>query len=156
MSRGPIPKRSDQRRRRNASNKVETAPGAAEVPIPAPDEDWHPIAIQWYESLAESGESVFYEPSDWATAYIIAESISRDLLPQFVGSNPITGNDIVRSIPMKGANLAAYLKAMNNLMVTEGDRRRYRLELERGDPDTSEEDAKVAQMAEYKRAVGLE
>lgn len=137
---GPVPKRSTQRRRRNKPDvEIDHAPSAPEAPVPEPMDSWHPIAKAWYESLVKSGQSVFYQPSDWATAFLIAESISRDLKPQVVGVHPETGEPIMATIPLKGASLASYLKAMTVLLATEGDRRRARLELQRGgvqeDPD---------------------
>jgi hypothetical protein len=94
------------------------------------DENWHPIAQMWYESLAHSGQKIFYQPSDWAVAFLLAESISRDLKPQFVGISETDG-PIYETIPLKGASLAAYLKGFTALMATEGDRRRMQIELER-------------------------
>ncbi len=154
--RGPVPKRSDQRRRRNAPAQPLTKapagePGAAGRPVA--DHRWHPIAKEWYESLARSGQSRWYEPSDWATAFLIAESISRDLKPQVVGAHPETGEPVMAVIPLKGASLAAYLKAMTALLVTEGDRRRAAVELQKtkaGDPE-AEREAGVAQLDEFRR-----
>lgn len=147
-----MPKRSDQRRRRNApETPIEQAPA---YPLakgqPPADERWHRIAAAWYESLGRSGQSQFYEPSDWATAHLIAESISRDLKPQVVGVHPETGEPVMATIPLKGASLAAYLKAMTALLVTEGDRRRAGVELQRvrQDPE-AEREAGVAQLADY-------
>ena len=117
---------------------MDRAPASAKVKPPAASKDWHPIARRWYRSLAESGQSAYYEPSDWATAHLIAESISRDLKPQPIGVHPETGKAVMATIPMKGASLAAYLKAMTALLVTEGDRRRSRVELER--PVTGDEE----------------
>lgn len=153
---GPPPKRQAERRRRNKPDgiQVTTAPGAAEVVVPEPDESWHPVARRWYESLADSGQSRFYEPSDWATAYLLAESISRDLKPQVVGIHPETGRPVRAAIPLKGASLAAYLRAMTALMVTEGDRRRARLELERPDGGEQETPAGVTALDEYRKALG--
>lgn len=131
-ARGPAPKRSTQRRRTNKESTPETSAGAATVAIPKPSTNWHRAALAWYRSLEDSGQSKFYEPSDWAVAWLIAESMSRDLKPQVVGVSELTGKPVRAQIPMKGASLAAYLKAMTALMVTEGDRRRARLELERG------------------------
>lgn len=156
-TRGPIPKRSDMRRRRNKTDipiDAVAARATKDYTPPEPDPEWHPTATRLYVSLAESGQSVFYEPSDWATAYLIAESISRDLHPQFVGHTD-SGKVIEREIPMKGASLAAYLKAFNALMVTEGDRRRARIELERGEVDNSAEEAKIARMNDYRRAADV-
>lgn len=110
-----------------------TAPAAAVVVAPDADAEWHPVATRWFNSLKTSGQSAFYEDSDWATAYLIAESMSRELL---------TGE------PPTGAALAAWLKAMGSLMVTEGDRRRARLELVR--PSAEEVPADVSQLDEYR------
>lgn len=150
---GPVPKRSDLRRRRNApAREILRAPGHPVV-VPDPDPDWHPMARDWYQSLVRSGQSVYYQNSDWATAYLIAESLSRDLKPQFVDVSN-TGEVIERVIPIKGASLTAYLRAMAVLLVTEGDRRRLHVELSVGD-DQEEENRVVEQMSKYRRlAVG--
>lgn len=182
-ARGPTPKRSSQRRRRNKESKPErvvaparsapadpialaaahtksqllglAAAAGAEVSATArkaeiakaivradpaaPDPEWHPIAKRWFHSLRESAQSKFYEPSDWAMARIVAESISRDLKPQVVGVQE-DGEVIYATIPMKGAALAAYLKAMTALMVSEGDRRRLKIEIDRSSPEDAEND----------------
>lgn len=153
---GPVPKRSEDRRRRNkpASGETTKAPGAPKVAAPATPRGWHPVARRWYNSLKESGQNKFYEPSDWSTAYLIAESISRDLSPQFVGVTAGPHSEaIYASIPLKGASLSAYLKAMSNLLATEGDRRRASLELHRGAVVDDDEDASVTAMADYLAAV---
>jgi hypothetical protein len=121
------------------------------VEVPKPNSKWHPIAKRWFESLAMSGQSrKYYEPSDWATAYLIAESMSRDLKPQVVGINEETGEPVMAVIPLKGASLAAYLKAFTALLVTEGDRRRARVELERPKPG-GEEASDVSWLDEARR-----
>lgn len=119
--------------------------------MPPADEKWHRIARRWYDSLAESGQSEFYESSDWALAQIVAESISRDLKPQVVGVNEETGEPVMAVIPMKGASLGAYLKSMTALMVSEGDRRRAGIELKRAAPEAEPEDPKVAVLDEYRQ-----
>lgn len=162
--RGPISKPAETRRRTNkptipvkkaprgaAKPKVSKTPKDATPVVPEKwqhepaDASWHPIARNWYESLALSGQSDFYEPSDWNTAYLLADSISRDLNPQFVGFTE-KGDVIMEPIPLKGSSLAAYLKGMGNLLVTEGDRRRMSVELVRGervDPDAERASATV-------------
>lgn len=155
-SRGPVPKRSDQRRRANKpatpSGTISKAPAAVVVEAPKTDDEWHPIARRWFDSLRESGQSRFYEPSDWATAYLIAESISRDLRPQVVGVTE-RGEAVVETIPLKGASLSAYLKAFGNLLTTEGDRRRASVELQRGELVDADEDASVTALDAYRAAV---
>lgn len=154
---GPVPKRESQRRRRKPEAEVEKAEGARRVRAPRADPKWHPVARAWFNALGRSGQARFYEPSDWALAVVMAESMSRDLSPQFVGFEQGTDEEghefskaSLQALPMKGASLAAYLKGMSNLLVTEGDRRRLRLELERpGPPEVQATDPKIARMSEY-------
>jgi hypothetical protein len=130
---------------------VESAPGG-KVKIPPANRDWHPVAKGLYLSLRSSGQAVFYESSDWATAYLLAESISRELSPQ-----PVVGKEgevSMVSFPPKGASLGAWSRLMTALMVTEGDRRRLRLELERSSAGGEEGDADVSELAEYRRRLG--
>lgn len=153
--RGPPPKRSSERRRRNKESKPTEGKAAPEVKKPPAANDWHPIAKRWFDSLADSGQSDYYEPSDWAMAYVVAESISRDLKPQVVAVPEKTGEPVFEKVPMKGASLSAYLKAMTALMVSEGDRRRAGIELKRPDPNGGEEkkdSGKVVAMEKYRQA----
>jgi hypothetical protein len=140
-SRGPVPKRTDQLHGHRSKEELAAVTKIIDpAPIcesPAPDPDWHPVAMAWFDSLASSGQRIFYQPSDWATAVLIAESMSRDLGEQVVGVTP-SGEILRDTIPLKGASLSAYLKAMGGLMVTEGDRRRAAVELQKAqatDPD---------------------
>lgn len=134
---GPAPKRDAERRRRNAKTVPTTTVQIDDlirepVEIPAVDESWHEIAKHWYESLARSGQSVFYEPSDWATAVVLAEALHRELSPQpFVVGQGEFATVEMHTLPIKGSSLTALLKGMTALMVTEGDRRRLSIELER-------------------------
>ena len=158
--RGPAPKRADERMgHRSAGDKpsntnpITTAPAATKVRVPRADSSWHKVARMWFSSLAKSGQSRFYEPSDWATAYLIAESISRDLSQQVIGFTEKEGA-IFGTIPLKGASLSAYLKAMSSLLVTEGDRRRSRVELERGAAVDADEEASVTMLADFQSKLG--
>ena len=182
-ARGPVPKRSSQRRRRNKTGEVAVAPagdrrasegepprsgrgsgveawrahakalglhvpeGASRGEIIAmvdevqPDgmSGWHPIVRDWYESLAASGQSEFYEPSDWMTARLLAEAMSRELSPQPMTVMTESGPDVkMVSLPPKGASLSAWFKAMSSLLVTEGDRRRMQVELARESVESEE------------------
>ena len=154
-SRGPVPKRSEDRIRQN-KDYPEVTRSEAGTGAPSPYEagdGWHPIARSWYESLERSGQTRFYEESDWATAYFLAEAMSRELNPQFIGmsttSEPVLDDDgnylytrtqtfpIQGRIPIKGASLSAIRATMAALLVTEGDRRRASIELQKGgaEPD---------------------
>jgi hypothetical protein len=140
---GPIPKRSEERRRRNKDD----GPGVVQAPsgapddlpdLPDPDDLWHPIASDWYLSLRESGQAVFYQPSDWAMARYAAELMSR-LLASDRAPN--------------GQLVAALNSVMASLLTTEGDRRRARMELERK-PVAKQAPASVTAIADYRSSIG--
>lgn len=137
-TRGPVPKRSTERRRRNTDSKTDVVKlvGAAPVVAPEADETWHPIAIDWYRSLGESGQAVFFEPSDWQAARYVADIMSRSL----------------KARKFSAMLFAAVWSAMNDLLTTEASRRRVRMEFERGgEPETP---AGVIALASYRKSLG--
>ena len=149
---GPIPKRSEELRRRNKpETPIDKVDAVGSVQIPPADPKWHPTARLIYDSLPSSGQAKFYEPSDWSTAYLLAESLSRDLKPQSIGITD-EGKVIRAYVPLKGASLAAYLKGFAALGVTEGDRRRMGIEIDR--KPQKPELAAVTVMDEYRDALG--
>lgn len=191
--RGPAPKRSDQRRRRNSpkvekvttpfvqsrdqaakelvatNTKAELLDAATSAGIEVParatkaeladllldvgaDPDWHPVARAWFEALADSGQAQFYEPSDWAIARLVAESMSRDLKPQIVGVTD-EGEPIAYKRPLNAASVKAYLAASTDLMATEASRRRLQLELHREPEKPAGADA-VTILDEYRDRTG--
>jgi hypothetical protein len=138
-SRGPIPKRSNVRRRTNSDEgPITSTPSVVSETAVAPEADatWHPVAIDWYNSLSKSGQSYWYEPSDWATAVYIAEAMSRSLWSEK---------------GMSGQLFASVMAAMNELLTTEGARRRARMEIER---EESKDDADVTAIDDYRRTLG--
>jgi hypothetical protein len=44
------------------------------IPIPDANPRWHPQAQSWFNSLKISGQSEFYEASDWAMAVVAAQT----------------------------------------------------------------------------------
>lgn len=111
----------------------------ADLPdLPEPDALWHPIAVDWYLSLRESGQAAFYQPSDWAVARYAADLMSKVLLSER-GPN--------------GQLVAALNSVMSSLLTTEGDRRRARMELERKKP-AGRSDADVTVLDDYRAAFG--
>lgn len=146
---GPVPKRSSQRRRVNKPEvEIASAPAPAKPKPLAASREWHPIARDWFRSLAKSGQAVFYEASDWATAYYLAEAMSRELKPKVVGT--FEGTPVIETAPITGAALAAHAKLMAVLLVTEGDRRRLRIELERAKSVDEDEEAAVSALDDYR------
>lgn len=120
---GPPPKRTDQRRRRNLPGTPDgpkraavKAPTPGNVSRPPADPAWHHAATAWYESFERSGQSAFFTDTDWTTAWVAAETISREF------------NEPGR---VSGAAMAQFFKACTILLACEGDRRRVQLELTR-------------------------
>ena len=154
---GPVPKRSVEKRRRNTrteageSLEVETVRASGEAPaVEAPEtpEHWHDMAKAFFEGVKKSIFVKFYEPSDWQVLMVSLESLSRDLKPQFVGISETTGEAMMQKMPIKGASLNAYSKIWASLLLTDGDRRRLRLEIERDGaglpPEPSEEQVQAS------------
>lgn len=134
--RGPIPKRSDQRlghvtKAEKAAVTQVTMVGDVEVP-PA-DPKWHQIAQDWYRSLAESGQAQYYEPSDWQAARLLAHELTRALKQK-----------------VSGQLLATIWSAMGDLLTTEGERRRVKLEVNRRPAKPEGEAAKVTRLDDYR------
>jgi len=116
-TRGPVPKRSDERIRRNKDEvpieKVE-AIGPVEIPELGFDNP-HPVVVDLYRSLSESAQSQFYEPSDWQYARFALHFANR----------------LLKSPKPSGQMLASVNQMLTDLLVSEGSRRRVRLEVER-------------------------
>lgn len=134
---GPIPKRTDQVRRPNRKDRpgMQIASGGGAVTVPKPDENWHPVARQLWDALEESGQSQFYESSDWAFAFSLMDDLSY----------------YKRANKRSGQMLQSIYSAMDRLLITEGDRRRARLQLERHS-EAPAEDPRVAIMDRYRHA----
>jgi hypothetical protein len=117
---GPVPKRTEQRRRVNKpeipvtrapSGDDEPAPrGSFRVPLP-PGKGWHRTAKWWYLALRRSGQAQFYEVSDWMEAYVAAEILS----------------EMLNAERLSAMLYGAWASHTARLMVTEGDRRRLRI-----------------------------
>lgn len=177
-SRGPVPKRSDQRRRtnKNPDGEITKAPAGSlleqadrkrkadreriaakraaaregrdsdtsrdsdatarpvQPGIPAADPLWHRLIRDLYDAVGRSGQAAFYEPSDYAMLRIGCEIMSAQL----------------ESGRPSAVMFASWDALMARLLVTEGDRRRMRLELERAKPKDPDRAAGVASMEEWR------
>lgn len=131
---GPVPKRSDQRRRRNKVD-IDSAPvAAADGAVRGPEcpDGLTGLARRWYESLRTSGQSEFYADSDWTSALIIARAIEK------FEERPTAHM------------LTAILSGFGSLAATEGDRRRLRIELQRAPEVDLDAEAAVAEIDEWR------
>lgn len=139
--RGPAPKRASERRRRNKvpGETIVNVTGVVDIPE-LPARGINPLARAWYESLASSGQSEFFEPSDWAAAVVAAKTLSMALRP--------------------GATAAMMGQAwamMEALLTTESRRRRALLQVERSALESRYADGTAGQptpIDEYRRMAG--
>lgn len=141
---GPIPQRSDQRVRRNEPDipieKV-TALGIVEVPELNLQEfgitEPHGLVVSMYKSLSGSAQRKYHEPSDWQyarfTMYLVHEMLSSNIDKEG------------RPKPISSMKIAAIDSMLSKLLMTEGDRRRMRIEIDR-DPDAGGKLIDVADM----------
>lgn len=112
----PIKRNSDKTSR---SQPLSGAPRVGEmwdVKIPPMKGDWHPRAKMLYRSLKSSGQSVYYQNSDWAMAVVACDLLSHCYEMNFYKCTMM---------------LAEINTILTQLGVTEGARRQsMRVELE--------------------------
>jgi hypothetical protein len=116
---GPVPDREGNlarpRSRKGKEYATEVTRGVA-LPTepPDPDPEWHPIALMLWEGALSSGQASFYQNSDYAMLYSLCDDIS-----------------YIKKRGQRSAQmLATVYSAMTSLLITEGDRRRVRVELD--------------------------
>ena len=168
-TRGRVPNRSgDQAYARNV-NRADRPPVTKgllrEVEPWDPDPEWPESLQRIWNSMAKSGQSDFYQESDWAYAHFVFEEMAayRAKAPmrkknETTGKwedvvDPETGE--VQFYPhhkMSGQMFQAIMSALTSLMLTEGDRRRARIELE---SKPEESDAEVLAIADYQAVLGV-
>lgn len=138
---GPVPKRGDQRRRRNIPKTQEVSGvDSTGVAVDAPPLGFiaHPLVTDLYGSLAGSIEGKFFSPADWQRARLELHYL----------------NELLQAGRVPGAQAwSAVQAALNSLLVSPADKRRAGIELQRrtSDPD---EDAAVASIDEYRQRLG--
>jgi hypothetical protein len=114
---GPVPKRSDERIRRNKPDvPIEKVLVSGHVGIPDLGlDDPHEITTGLYSALIASAQSKYFEDSDWAYARFTLHFVDK----------------LVKSPRPSGQMLATVHSMMSDLLVSEGARRRFRIEIER-------------------------
>lgn len=151
-ARGPVPNRSEDLSRSRDANRGDrpdiTKGELREVVIPEMDDDWHDIAKMLWRGMVNSGQADFFQESDWAFAYSLMEDLTRYKEPLV---NQATGELYFKR---SGQMLQTIYSAMERLLVTEGDRRRARIELTA--PVADEAEATVLTLADYAAELGME
>lgn len=138
---GPVPAREAslaRPRERKGSDQTPVTRGVAKPTTTwTADEDWHPIATMLFESLAQSGQSDFYQESDWAFAFSVCDDLSY----------------YKSATKRSGQMLQSIMASMSNLLVTEADRRRVRIELGEDEPD--HDPVSLSIVRQQKEALGI-
>jgi hypothetical protein len=117
-------------------NGVSSVPMVGEVKAPGLPKKVHPVARRWYNALKQSGQTAYFEPSDWAAALYVAEAMTKNL------------EDSRFSAQLFGA----VWTAMDDLLSTESARRRVRIEVQR--QIASVDPTAESEFEKYKRSVG--
>lgn len=114
---------------RGQSRKVAT--------IPTASERWCPQARSWYNSLALSGQSDFFQASDWATAICAAEAYDM----WFKTHNAST--------------LGSFVRLSERLGATIGDRQRSHIDLVEAEATDADEEAADAAVIDWHKRLGV-
>lgn len=125
-TRGPIGKRDDERVRRNAPDSpTATIHAFGRVKIPELGDishlgETHPLIEDLYQSMKDSASVQYYEATDWHFARLTLYTLNQELIAAQHNGKPVGA--------MK---LTAINQMLSALLLTEGDRRRARVEIER-------------------------
>lgn len=128
--RGPIGKRDEERVRRNIpDDPTVTVQMHGLVSIPELGDvshlgETHPLITEMYQSIKDSAAVKYYEPTDWQFARMTLYMLNQELIAAQHNGKPVGA--------MK---LTAINQMLSALLLTEGDRRRARLEIERAPAD---------------------
>lgn len=116
-SSGPVPKRSSDRGRQPYDNVIEKvqAFGVVSKPKLGLGNDVHPIITDFWDSIGESAQSRYYEPSDWQYLRVSLHFL----------------NKLLNTGKPSAQMLTVVNQMLTDLLVSEGSRRRVRLEIER-------------------------
>jgi hypothetical protein len=107
------------------------------IAIPEAAPGWMPEARSWFNSLKLSGQSDFYEASDWATA--VAAAKAYDIFLRTYNASILN----------------AFVRLSERLGVTIVDRKRSRIELDDPEPQDDDEDAAYAAVSHWQGHLGL-
>ncbi|MCQ9385127.1 phage terminase small subunit [Brevibacterium moorei] len=137
---GPIPLRSDERtgHAHGAGGQSAGITSGTLQPVKWPQvkKEWTDTAKELYRGKKASGDAEYMQQSDIARLRFLCDNVT------------FYERQGIRSAMM----LANLQSEMSNLMFSEGDRRRARIELSK--VDTSKEDAQVVALRGYKDMLG--
>lgn len=136
----------------------------ADVEIP---ENWHPVCKMIWESLHNTGMADFYQDTDWAYAYAILDefSVYREPAPMREKGPDGKWQDVIdeetgevqyhKTHKPSGQMFQTLMTALKDLGMTEGQRRSFRVELEKPKEDDTNTARTVSTLDEYRKKLGL-
>lgn len=124
-TRGPVPDRTEQTVRRNIGEPVDKVTAIGVVSVPELGDisyrgETHQLVEDLYQSMVDSAQRRYYEPTDWQFARLALYALNEELV--FARQN---------GKPVGAMKLTALNQMLTSLLLTEGDRRRVRIEVER-------------------------
>lgn len=126
---GPVPKRADQRRRRNKPTiPVDQVDGAA-ASAPELGFETHPVVADWFAALSDGPEARYYTPAMWQRARIVAKMLS----------------GVLESGRPSSQMYAALQQDMKSLLVDAGELRRLGIEVQ-----AAEEQPPIAAVTDFR------
>ncbi len=149
-----VPKRRDELVDQRPSRMAGVSSGRwLEPSVPSPPRGWHKTARAVWDSFAESGQIDYWQSTDWAVAFSICEDLSaykqaEALTARVVAEQRKWDRDAAHlskderveagfsagrpTVPRGGSpqKMAEVYRVLGDLMVTESDRRRVRVELD--------------------------
>lgn len=169
---GPVPE--PQRRRRNAESKPRSTGERRKVLWPAVPDRWDPMAKMLYSSAQSSGQIDFYQQSDVAYLIFLCDQVDyyqrsggvviqyekdergKPLLDDEGNKIPVLDENgkpkLIASGKRSAMMLASIFSQFETLLISEGARRRLRMELKEPEPD--EEPPELIMLDKYKKSVG--
>ena len=129
---GPIPRPESELARpraRKGSDQQAVAKGVRrEVEWPNAPSHWGQLCTDLYNGAMDSGQADFYQQSDIALMTVVLEELNRYMEPY--GSRFDENGEVVYLYPKRsGQMFQALMSSFQSLLLTEGDRRRVRVEL---------------------------
>lgn len=107
------------------------------IPIPEASPNWLPVSRSWYNSLRYSGQSAFYEASDWTTAVCAAQAYDIFLRTY------------------NASTLAVFERLSARLGATISDRARARIVLDEPEHADADEDAADEAVIRWQGRLGV-
>lgn len=142
---GPPPNRSnDHSRERDAERRAVGITKAESIPceIPEANPEWGKSPRMIWDAVLVSGQNVFYQASDWAVLWVLMEQLDIAMI------------DAREKGKLPAMLLQTVYSQLSSLGLTEGERRRMRIELETEIADEGAAEAEfIAEMKSMLRVV---